>query len=164
MLFDSNCFLSIVSKHLFTFVVNRPEFATQWAILSALTAFCSSVKQSSFVRTLYGRDTFADDPEQAVFSNTFRHHHRIGTNSIVDDTDELNRGHLTSPSSSNCSKKMVKTFQAYLPNCHRTYSCVHCRAHLANHDELISKASSICSIYVRRFGWPTTSWFIWLHL
>lgn len=34
-----------------------------------------------------------------------------------------------------------KTFQAYLPNCHRTYSCVHCRAHLANHDELISKAS-----------------------
>ncbi|XP_049641801.1 protein yippee-like 1 [Suncus etruscus] len=32
-----------------------------------------------------------------------------------------------------------KTFQTYLPNCHRTYSCVHCRAHLANHDELISK-------------------------
>ncbi|XP_034339308.1 protein yippee-like 1 isoform X1 [Magallana gigas] len=37
---------------------------------------------------------------------------------------------------------MVKTFQAYLPNeCHRKYSCVHCRAHLANHDELISKVS-----------------------
>jgi len=36
---------------------------------------------------------------------------------------------------------MVKTFQAYLPNkCHRLYSCVHCRAHLANHDELISKS------------------------
>uniref|UniRef100_A0A674ILM3 Yippee like 1 n=1 Tax=Terrapene triunguis TaxID=2587831 RepID=A0A674ILM3_9SAUR len=34
-----------------------------------------------------------------------------------------------------------KTFQAYLPNCHRTYSCIHCRAHLANHDELISKGS-----------------------
>ncbi|ELW72590.1 Mitogen-activated protein kinase 1 [Tupaia chinensis] len=34
-----------------------------------------------------------------------------------------------------------KTFQAYLPTCHRTYSCIHCRAHLANHDELISKAS-----------------------
>ncbi|KAJ7397616.1 yippee like 2 [Pitangus sulphuratus] len=33
-----------------------------------------------------------------------------------------------------------KTFQAYLPSCHRTYSCIHCRAHLANHDELISKA------------------------
>uniref|UniRef100_A0A8C7KCC6 Protein yippee-like n=1 Tax=Oncorhynchus kisutch TaxID=8019 RepID=A0A8C7KCC6_ONCKI len=32
------------------------------------------------------------------------------------------------------------TFQAYLPNCHRTYSCIHCRAHLANHDELISKS------------------------
>lgn len=35
---------------------------------------------------------------------------------------------------------MVKTFQAYLENCHRTYSCIHCRAHLANHDELISKS------------------------
>nr|XP_044988951.1 protein yippee-like 1 isoform X2 [Jaculus jaculus] len=30
--------------------------------------------------------------------------------------------------------------QAYLTNCHRTYSCIHCRAHLANHDELISKS------------------------
>ncbi|CAH0390470.1 unnamed protein product [Bemisia tabaci] len=38
------------------------------------------------------------------------------------------------------ARNMVKTFQAYLPNCHRTYSCIHCRAHLANHDELISKS------------------------
>ncbi|XP_032517776.1 protein yippee-like isoform X1 [Danaus plexippus] len=35
--------------------------------------------------------------------------------------------------------KPVKTFQAYLP-AHRTYSCIHCRAHLASHDELISKS------------------------
>uniref|UniRef100_A0A9L0R429 Protein yippee-like n=2 Tax=Equus TaxID=9789 RepID=A0A9L0R429_HORSE len=47
--------------------------------------------------------------------------------------------------SEGCPAEMVKmtkakTFQAYLPNCHRTYSCVHCRAHLANHDELISKS------------------------
>uniref|UniRef100_A0A336KVK7 CSON014962 protein n=1 Tax=Culicoides sonorensis TaxID=179676 RepID=A0A336KVK7_CULSO len=35
---------------------------------------------------------------------------------------------------------MVKTFQAYLPPSNRTYSCVHCRAHLASHDELISKS------------------------
>ncbi|CAM2114876.1 unnamed protein product [Caretta caretta] len=33
-----------------------------------------------------------------------------------------------------------KTFQAYLDDCHRRYSCVHCRAHLANHDDLISKS------------------------
>ncbi|KAG8511283.1 Protein yippee-like 4, partial [Galemys pyrenaicus] len=33
----------------------------------------------------------------------------------------------------------TKTFRSYLPRCHRTYSCVHCRAHLAKHDELISK-------------------------
>lgn len=37
-----------------------------------------------------------------------------------------------------------KTFQAYLPSCHRTYSCIHCRAHLANHDELISKVHVRC--------------------
>ncbi|NXC55164.1 YPEL1 protein, partial [Aleadryas rufinucha] len=42
-----------------------------------------------------------------------------------------------------------KTFQAYLPNCHRTYSCIHCRAHLANHDELISKASDNFSLFFR---------------
>ncbi|XP_053509647.1 protein yippee-like 1 isoform X2 [Ictalurus furcatus] len=50
------------------------------------------------------------------------------------------------PSEENHDCEMVKmtkskTFQAYLPNCHRTYSCIHCRAHLANHDELISKTS-----------------------
>lgn len=37
----------------------------------------------------------------------------------------------------------VKTFQAYLPPAHRTYSCIHCRAHLASHDELISKVRRI---------------------
>lgn len=42
---------------------------------------------------------------------------------------------------------MVKTFQAYLPVCHRTYSCIHCRAHLANHDELISKVCIHSSIH-----------------
>lgn len=33
----------------------------------------------------------------------------------------------------------MKTFQAYLPPGGRTYSCAHCRANLAIHDELISK-------------------------
>lgn len=47
-----------------------------------------------------------------------------------------------------CPTDMVKmtkskTFQAYLPSCHRTYSCIHCRAHLANHDELISKVGQL---------------------
>lgn len=44
-----------------------------------------------------------------------------------------------------------KTFQAYLPNCHRTYSCIHCRAHLANHDELISKASGLLTDFTNNF-------------
>lgn len=54
---------------------------------------------------------------------------------------------LALPAPSNCcSSDMVKltkakTFQAYLDSCHRRYSCVHCRAHLANHDDLISKVS-----------------------
>lgn len=46
----------------------------------------------------------------------------------------------TSQSQSTGSGNMVKTFQAYLPPTNRTYSCVHCRAHLASHDELISKS------------------------
>ena len=38
------------------------------------------------------------------------------------------------------SKMPGKLFQLYLPaKTHRTYSCLHCRAQLANHDELISK-------------------------
>lgn len=40
----------------------------------------------------------------------------------------------------NNQTKKMKTFQAYLPTKGRTYSCIHCRAHLANHDELISKS------------------------
>uniref|UniRef100_A0A914HCG2 Protein yippee-like n=1 Tax=Globodera rostochiensis TaxID=31243 RepID=A0A914HCG2_GLORO len=36
--------------------------------------------------------------------------------------------------------KKLKTFQAYLPPGARTYSCAHCRANLANHNELISKS------------------------
>uniref|UniRef100_A0A8C5XA31 Protein yippee-like n=1 Tax=Malurus cyaneus samueli TaxID=2593467 RepID=A0A8C5XA31_9PASS len=43
-----------------------------------------------------------------------------------------------------------KTFQAYLPSCHRTYSCIHCRAHLANHDELISKVGACILCFVPR--------------
>lgn len=35
---------------------------------------------------------------------------------------------------------MVKTFQVYLPKNKCTYSCKHCRAHLADHDDLISKS------------------------
>ena len=42
--------------------------------------------------------------------------------------------------------KLVKTFQAYLPDDSlRTYSCIHCRAQLASHDELISK---VCTYFV----------------
>jgi len=59
----------------------------------------------------------------------------------IEDTSEQER----SVSRSLGYATMVKTFQAYLPSCHRTYSCIHCRAHLANHDELISKVSCTSS-------------------
>ncbi len=49
----------------------------------------------------------------------------------------------------------AKTFQAYLDSCHRRYSCVHCRAHLANHDDLISKVRvplcDFCGTFTARF-------------
>ena len=35
---------------------------------------------------------------------------------------------------------MTKTFQVYLPKNKCTYLCVHCRAHLADHEDLISKS------------------------
>jgi hypothetical protein len=35
---------------------------------------------------------------------------------------------------------MVKTFQVFLPKNKCTFLCVHCRAHLADHDDLISKS------------------------
>ena len=35
---------------------------------------------------------------------------------------------------------MVKTFQVYLPKNKCTYLCAHCLAHLADHDDLISKS------------------------
>ncbi|CEF67203.1 Protein yippee-like CG15309 [Strongyloides ratti] len=36
--------------------------------------------------------------------------------------------------------KKLKTFQDYFPNGTKAYSCLHCRAHLAKHSELISKS------------------------
>lgn len=49
----------------------------------------------------------------------------------------------TASSSDMVKLTKAKTFQAYLDSCHRRYSCVHCRAHLANHDDLISKVSQL---------------------
>ena len=36
-------------------------------------------------------------------------------------------------------EKFFFCLQAYLPTQQRVYSCVHCRAHLASHDQIISK-------------------------
>ena len=43
-------------------------------------------------------------------------------------------------SSTNGEDDQIQDFPGLLPSCHRTYSCIHCRAHLANHNELISKS------------------------
>lgn len=56
-----------------------------------------------------------------------------------------NRGGVAGEGAAAVARTPVKTFQAYLPPAHRTYSCIHCRAHLASHDELISKVSRITS-------------------
>jgi hypothetical protein len=58
------------------------------------------------------------------------------------ENQEAANGHANGQSDTlKSGHNMVKTFQAYLPPTNRTYSCVHCRAHLASHDELISKVS-----------------------
>lgn len=62
---------------------------------------------------------------------------------VSDQPNMGSTGHSTSDTATYHEpehKKVSKTFRQYLPSCHRTYSCVHCRAHLANHDELISKS------------------------
>lgn len=47
------------------------------------------------------------------------------------------------------TKTLGKLFQLYLPaKTHRIYSCLHCRAQLANHDELISKVSRLRDIAI----------------
>ncbi|XP_041785218.1 protein yippee-like isoform X2 [Anopheles merus] len=83
---------------------------------------------------------FASAPVTRTVSGT------LESNQENDPTQEAaNGGHANGQSSSASSSSsgsgtMVKTFQAYLPPTNRTYSCVHCRAHLASHDELISKS------------------------
>ena len=49
----------------------------------------------------------------------------------------LSRSNKASKAAKQQQKQAVK--QEYFDNSQRTYSCIHCRAHLANHDELISK-------------------------
>lgn len=42
--------------------------------------------------------------------------------------------------SSQVGEKQTKILQKYLTNCRSFYSCIYCRTHLANHDELISRS------------------------
>ena len=65
-----------------------------------------------------------------------------GSRETVGSLEEEERVPLRSPLSASTSalSMKMKTFQAYLPPGGRTYSCVHCRAQLANHEELISKS------------------------
>ncbi|KAK7939715.1 hypothetical protein WMY93_003041 [Mugilogobius chulae] len=60
----------------------------------------------------------------------------LGATGVMTDYPSL----LTSYLQNMVKLTKAKTFQAYLDSCHRRYSCVHCRAHLANHDDLISKS------------------------
>uniref|UniRef100_A0A158PBT4 Protein yippee-like n=1 Tax=Angiostrongylus cantonensis TaxID=6313 RepID=A0A158PBT4_ANGCA len=60
----------------------------------------------------------------------------------------LNFSSQSSKRSSPCF--YLTLFQHYLPEGHRCYSCVHCRANLASHNDLISKVrSNIISKYLR---------------
>lgn len=132
-------------------IVSLLEPASEWAILTALSAVYHTVADKltkSLVKVKINRnskeDNFEPGHQQADFDLFWQNSLSAPLNSSI------NGNNNPQLSLSNCNQstvnnrhKMVKTFQAYLPNCHRTYSCVHCRAHLANHDELISKVSLI---------------------
>lgn len=55
--------------------------------------------------------------------------------------NNISQGNNNEPSlsSNNRSPCDTKKQQKYLTNCKSLYSCIHCRTHLANHDELVSR-------------------------
>ncbi|XP_075871161.1 protein yippee-like 2 isoform X1 [Nelusetta ayraudi] len=81
-------------------------------------------------------------PQRCLASRPTAHHGTHLCVAVLPLRAHLGRQPLPAPPPTPPMVRMTrsKTFQAYLPSCHRTYSCIHCRAHLANHDELISKS------------------------
>lgn len=49
-----------------------------------------------------------------------------------------------------------KFFQDYLPPQNKTYSCVHCQAHLAYHNDIISKVSTFPSSFLNYLVYSCT--------
>ena len=131
---------------------------------------CSFISSCFFLESAWNRspddpdcavsNTAANDPANPDAANAANGHWiQAGGNAANDGQEQPNMagggavgvasnpaaasGNGTTVSATTANEKVpkvVKTFRAYLPSCHRTYSCVHCRAHLANHDELISKS------------------------
>ncbi|KAL7640894.1 UNVERIFIED_CONTAM: hypothetical protein RMT77_008031 [Armadillidium vulgare] len=104
------------------------ECLAPWLCISTARPVGGSVGSAAGARQ-EGDQNQLDRPEQQQQHGWLRDTHTAGSDRV--------RPH-SAPTP--VTTTMVKTFQAYLPSCHRTYSCIHCRAHLANHDELISKS------------------------
>jgi len=105
---------------------------------------CNLISSCFFPESPWFRDTVNCAPGHQEWQQPANNNH---TGAAV--SDQPNMGSTGTGSGSEAAafttesgehKRVSKTFRQYLPSCHRTYSCVHCRAHLANHDELISKS------------------------
>lgn len=99
---------------------------------------CNLISSCFFLESPWFREQDCSQPSADWQSNN----NQIDGLAVADQPGQGGMGstapHIENPAVDHI--KVMKTFRAYLPNCHRTYSCVHCRAHLANHDELISKS------------------------
>lgn len=77
-----------------------------------------------------------------------RGHHATRSNSVSSARDAANNPAASSSSSSSAASTSgasktsdgIKFVQKYLDQCRSFYSCIYCRTHLANHDELISRS------------------------
>jgi len=99
---------------------------------------CNLISSCFFLESPWFREQDCGQPTGDWQSN----HNQLEGLAVADQPGQARMGstapHIDNPAVDHI--KVMKTFRAYLPSCHRTYSCVHCRAHLANHDELISKS------------------------
>lgn len=92
---------------------------------------CNLISSCFFLESAWFREQDCSGPGSSEWGAQSQLTGLVGEQPLPDPTGPQEVGEQS---------RRMKTFRAYLPNCHRTYSCVHCRAHLANHDELISKS------------------------
>ncbi|CAJ0942405.1 unnamed protein product, partial [Mesorhabditis belari] len=108
---------------------NEKEFATRMGSILLLIGTISDLYRCEFItlRSILCCSSLDDEENLAPRQRWVMSRARVLENSTKDNQPAQ-------------ATHRSKTFQEYLPEGDRTYSCVHCRAQLAHHNELISKS------------------------